>query len=371
MLIIQTKDARIEALKEIRHLNPDKLYIWGDGVYGQSIREYIRTVGGYTGTMIAIVDDVFYHSGKPDTLSFSEYLKLNDRETPVVFGIYNYPVVQQKRAEWNAVIHHLFDFHLTYVNGRTLLWNGSAAKSRENEYRKTYDLLGDDHSRHVMQLYLNTATAGEFRKLFTECYEAPAYFNRYTERLNIDTLIDCGAFDGDSIHDFTSAHPEYRRIIAIEPDPQNVHRLREREKQEGIHSLAVIPKGLGAQRGMLRFRANGASNSFLNEEGDMEVEITTLDGILAETEGEVGQILLKMDIEGAELDALHGAEKLLREKKPAMAISVYHRETDLIDLPRFIHDTVGESAYDYYLGFHGLDLAELVLYAIPRTECAK
>lgn len=43
-----------------------------------------------------------------------------------------------------------------------------------------------------------------------------------------------------------------------------------------------------------------------------------------------------MDIEGAELSALKGAERTIREHKPKLAICVYHRREDLITLPRFI-----------------------------------
>ncbi len=74
-----------------------------------------------------------------------------------------------------------------------------------------------------------------------------------------------------------------------------------------------------------------------------------------------------MDIEGSELDALHGAEKLIREYNPVMAICVYHKEEDLITIPQFINGLVGAGVYNYYLGFHGLDLAELVFYAVPKS----
>ena len=79
----------------------------------------------------------------------------------------------------------------------------------------------------------------------------------------------------------------------------------------------------------------------------------------------VGNAFLKMDIEGSELDALKGAAQLIREHHPVLAICVYHKENDLIDIPRFIRKTAGEGVYRYYLGFHGLDLAELCFYAIP------
>ena len=216
----------------------------------------------------------------------------------------------------------------------------------------------------LISLYLNAATAGEFHALFTECFEPRAYFNRITELLKIDTLIDCGAFDGDSIHDFIDVFPQYKRIIAVEPDALNLQKLIKRKERENIQNLTVINRGVGAENRTLRFHANGESNSFLDEGGETEIQITTLDEIASGLEG---TILLKMDIEGAELDALHGAEKLIRERHPVLTICVYHKEEDLIEIPQFIQGIVGDGVYDYYLAFHGLDLAELVFYAVPKN----
>ncbi len=225
-------------------------------------------------------------------------------------------------------------------------------------------MLSDERSRQVMQLYLNAATAGEFHKLFTTCYEEPAYFNRITKGVRVDTLIDCGAFDGDSIHDFVGVFPNYKRIIAVEPDAQNLRKLRDRVEREGIHDVTTIEKGVGSQCGVLRFHENGASNACLDEGGETEIAIMTVDDIYRD---DFGQCFLKMDIEGAELDALYGSEKLIRHNHPLLAVCVYHKEQDLIRIPQYIRDIAGEDAYDYYLSIHGLSLAELVFYAIPKT----
>ena len=161
-----------------------------------------------------------------------------------------------------------------------------------------------------------------------------------------------------------SVFPDYKRIIAGEPDTSNLEKLMNRQKNENIRDLTVINKGVGSHEGVLHFKANGESNSCLDDEGDVEVQITTLDGISKDL---TGNIFVKMDIEGAELDALHGAQTLIREKHPIIAACVYHKEEDLIEIPKYIHETAGEGVYNYFLGFHGLDLAELVFYALPKT----
>lgn len=364
-LTIKTEDQRLKLLDEINSLRSNNLYIWGNGIYSKIIRDYLREVGHYGERIQFLTDDKYFNPGQKDSVPVSVFIQQNSKVEPVVFGFYNYPEILKKRQE--SKFPYLYDFHFVVVNGNRIQWDPFRAKEREKEYRTTYELLSDERSKLVMQLYLNAATVGEFHELFTECYEEPSYFNRITEKLQVDTLIDCGAYDGDSIHDFISVFPEYKLIIAIEPDSLNVANLCERIKKENIQRLKIIEKGLGSKPGVLHFKANGNSNSIIDENGDSIVCITTLDEIVS-NDVDFGKIFLKMDIEGSELEALHGAENLIREKMPIMSICVYHREEDLIEIPQYIHKIVGENLYNYYLGFHGLDLAELVFYAIPKQN---
>lgn len=69
---------------------------------------------------------------------------------------------------------------------------------------------------------------------------------------------------------------------------------------------------------------------------------------------------IKMDIEGAEVPALKGAKKVIKEFKPKLAISVYHKWDDLLVIPQLIADIRDD--YSFYLdcstGFGG----EIILY---------
>ena len=76
-------------------------------------------------------------------------------------------------------------------------------------------------------------------------------------------------------------------------------------------------------------------------------------------EREVG--FIKLDIEGAELDALHGAERTIIRDKPFLALSVYHRNGDVLALMTFLHEIVPE--YKFWLRHYGPLHYETVLYA--------
>jgi hypothetical protein len=71
---------------------------------------------------------------------------------------------------------------------------------------------------------------------------------------------------------------------------------------------------------------------------------------------------IKFDVEGAELEALKGAEQTVKKYRPAMGISIYHRERDLIDIPVYIKQLVPE--YRLYFRVHKKLAIDTVLYVM-------
>jgi hypothetical protein len=67
-------------------------------------------------------------------------------------------------------------------------------------------------------------------------------------------------------------------------------------------------------------------------DGGTEIEVTTIDDVV----GEERVMFIKMNIEGAEIDALKGATRTIRRWRPKLAISAYHRPSDLWRIPRLV-----------------------------------
>jgi FkbM family methyltransferase len=148
-----------------------------------------------------------------------------------------------------------------------------------------------------------------------------------------------------------------RRIHAFEPDPGSAARFQawldgspHRERVR-LHRVA-----LGSEPGSLRFPGTGALDAAGGAEG-VEVPLRTLDQELA---GEPPDFI-KMDIEGAELDALRGAAGLLR-RGPSLAICLYHAQHHLWAIPLLAHAHL--RSHRLLLRYHGTDAWELVLYAV-------
>ena len=91
------------------------------------------------------------------------------------------------------------------------------------------------------------------------------------------------------------------------------------------------------------------------------VRTDTLDSLISEPVD-----FLKMDIEGAELPALHGATRILKESRPILAISIYHSLDDLADIPIFLHEQMKD--YTFFLRHHSFTVGETVMYGIPKER---
>lgn len=91
----------------------------------------------------------------------------------------------------------------------------------------------------------------------------------------------------------------------------------------------------------------------------IEVKADTIDHIV----GDEKISFIKMDIEGAEYDALLGARHTIEKYKPVLMISVYHKQDDFIRLPELIRSM--NYNYTFYLRhYRSLSVQETILYAI-------
>lgn len=69
-----------------------------------------------------------------------------------------------------------------------------------------------------------------------------------------------------------------------------------------------------------------------------------------------------MDIEGSELEALKGAQELIKRNQPKLAICIYHKAEDYFQIPLYLHTLV--PAYRFYVRHHFYGATETVLYAV-------
>lgn len=101
----------------------------------------------------------------------------------------------------------------------------------------------------------------------------------------------------------------------------------------------------------------------ITDAGEIEARTVTIDAFIEQNRIEHVDFI-KMDIEGAELAALRGAEATIRRHKPKLAISLYHSPPDFWRIPAYLQ-TLG-CRYEYHLAHYTIHAEETVLFAIAR-----
>jgi FkbM family methyltransferase len=172
-----------------------------------------------------------------------------------------------------------------------------------------------------------------------------------------------GAYDGDTIQDFLSLQGgNFHHILALEPDPDNFQKLScyvETLPAELKGRIQARPLAVGAENGCLRFRSGCGEGSSFSRQGTIAVRCIRLDDLLCAA----GPTYIKMDIEGAELDALSGARNVLRQQGPVVAACVYHAQDHLWRIPLALREI--NPAYELFLRPHRYECWDTVCYAVP------
>ena len=148
-----------------------------------------------------------------------------------------------------------------------------------------------------------------------------------------------------------------KKSYAFEPDSKNYNKCIEIKQEKNLDYVELLPVGLWNKKATLKFSETGGTGSSITETGNTMVKVDTLDNSVS---GMVS--FIKMDIEGAELEALQGAENIIRKYKPKLAISIYHNSQDLTDIPLYIKNLNEE--YKLYIRHYSTGEFDTVLYAV-------
>ena len=159
-----------------------------------------------------------------------------------------------------------------------------------------------------------------------------------------DIVLDCGANIGTFTR--TALDRGAKTVVAIEPAPENLECLRRTFAKE-IESGRVIVynKGVWHKDDVLTLHLhdhNSAADSFVikDHEGEgqtVQAQLTTIDKMVAELN--LPRVdFIKMDIEGAEPNALRGGQATLAKFHPRLAMSVYHQPEHPVVVPQLINE---------------------------------
>jgi FkbM family methyltransferase len=173
-----------------------------------------------------------------------------------------------------------------------------------------------------------------------------------------DVTIDAGGCWGDTALYFAR---QSERVYCYECIPSNIAILKKNLdlNPQLAQKISLVPKALYREPGQtLNFADNGPGSHSVNE--GIQVQTDSIDN-LVETNRLWHVDFIKMDIEGAEIDALIGAERTIRTNRPQLAISVYHSVQDFVRIPKWIDSL--DLGYKLYLDHFTIHEEESVLFA--------
>ncbi|MBI5282705.1 MAG: FkbM family methyltransferase [Candidatus Solibacter usitatus] len=155
-----------------------------------------------------------------------------------------------------------------------------------------------------------------------------------------DIVIDIGGHVGTYTH--LALHRGAAKVVVMEINPLNLECLRRNFAGEiAAGKVVICPRGAWSSETSTKFnfsRVNSGMGSVVfdqNSDGQIEVPLVRIDTLMAELA--LPKVdFMKLDIEGAEREALAGARQTLARFKPRLSIDAYHRPDDQVVLPKVI-----------------------------------
>lgn len=223
------------------------------------------------------------------------------------------------------------------------------------EYKKVYSLLDDEFSK---QVYLKRIQRGYLLTDISSVVDSAEkeYFDEQIVLTQEEVFVDCGGFVGDTAIKFIGrTNGKYKKIIIFEPEESKQELIRKNMKD---YRYDLYQYGAWNCDTVLKFDSRGDVGSCVSEKGEVEIKAKALDDIIYEEK----PTFIKMDIEGAEAEALKGIEKIIKQFKPKLAICIYHKPQDLFELPILIKEMRND--YRIFIRQYDNSQYETVCYAV-------
>lgn len=223
-----------------------------------------------------------------------------------------------------------------------------------------YENLSDQRSQQTMEEILNlwcSADPKYLEKIYTPDQYFPSDIIQLSEH---ESFVDCGAFTGDTFEQFYArVCGKYDHYYGLEPQKECHAALKHACGTDERNCIFTC--GASDRKEQLRFSNDfDQGHAAVTNEGGTVIDVCPIDALISDKSKVT---FIKMDIEGSELKALHGAEKTIRNNMPKLAICVYHTMEDMVEIPEYIMGLGLD--YRYYLRHHQRFAGvETVFYAV-------
>lgn len=219
------------------------------------------------------------------------------------------------------------------------LFTREFVKKNEQKFDAVYEKLADKRSKEVYLNLIRFKISGKVKYLYESTDTKGSIYQSILPLHDHESILDLGAYDGDTLAEFLQVTDgAYQHIIAVEPDEKNFIKLT--KNTATLTNITRLQLCAWHKQTTLTFEKKAGRNSRLGKKGV---------AVLADTVAHMVHepiTLLKMDVEGAELSALCGAQCVIARDKPKLYVCAYHRNEDMFSLPLKIWEI--EPSYQLY-----------------------
>lgn len=356
-------------VKEILNVSKDSsisIYIYGAGELANMISKCILDRGGRVEAFL--VDDEYYSSeikmNKTICIRPLSILNKIDCEYRLVIGFEGDYLKGISKAGIREDVVLAADFLGYLASGGENAKFEYFYESNKGEFERVRALLSDEKSRISFDEYIKQKISGNYCKdydISLQYFDDDIIGTRLSDR---ELFLDCGAFKGETALAFIEyLHKKniskFEGIVEFEPDKSNIDSLKLYLPK--MNNIEIVEAGVYNKSTRLSFISKNGSASKFDTEGNDYVDVVSIDEYIEDDRKEK-VTFIKMDIEGSELMALYGAAQIIKKYRPKLAICVYHRLADLIDIPKYIKFL--NEDYLLYLRNYSRCGVETVLYAV-------
>ncbi|MDE6728628.1 MAG: FkbM family methyltransferase [Oscillospiraceae bacterium] len=256
------------------------------------------------------------------------------------------------------VMEHIYDIaekHELYAPNVPVIGEGvfdlEYANSNKAELQKVYKMLADEQSKKVFENVIRYKLSGDLKYL-RGC-ESPA--DEKFDLLKIgteETVVDLGAYDGDTLVEFLNGTSmQFKKLYAMEPDNKNYRKLKRRLYMIGSALLEAYNVGAWNEDTTITFNMRAGRNSTASGGSQRSARYRDIKMMKTDTmlRGEPATYI-KIDVEGAEENALRGAKETIANFRPKLNVALYHRNEDMFKLPLLIAEL--NKKYKFYMRHH-------------------
>lgn len=236
------------------------------------------------------------------------------------------------------------------------------------EICEAYNSLSDEASKNAFASIINYKLFGELKYLLGCFSDTSDIYSLLKD--NIETAVDAGAYNGDTVRELLGYRTGVKKIFAIEPDRRNYKKLSKYVDLTDI-SVDIVPinAAVYSEDGDGCFSGSGNRNSSISSTVSYEHKNEQVNLIKIDSLADCRIDYIKYDVEGAEREALIGSRKTIEKYRPDLLISAYHRSEDVFSLVNYV-----KKNYPFYSLYMRRTLCfpawEIALVAVCENDVA-